>query len=366
MPWFSPAAPVTQLLLLLLPGIPIVLVALVHLLALPLAVCFEVGAAVRRHRGVPTLWDEWPSVSVVVSAHNASGAIVDCVRSIGLTRYSRYEIILIDEGSTDNTGEMIASLAAADPRIKDLRQARPGRTAARNLGLRAATGDVVMFVDADVTFSRCTLDHMLQGFEGPRTGAVVGEDRLARWNQGGLLAAASHLGISVTRRALAAVGGPPFLPGGIAAFPRKVLAELWPVPDAAAEATESALLWRVQAAGYRVSFAPSARVQRASRSTLRDLWRLRSQRARGLLRNAMARRGLPRMPGVVIILRHEWLLPLVPVYSVSTALMMLAGLARRGRDLMGRRSVGRRALAPARAGGDRDDDAWRALREAWA
>jgi cellulose synthase/poly-beta-1,6-N-acetylglucosamine synthase-like glycosyltransferase len=325
MPWFSPAAPSTQLLLLLIPCIPIALVALVHLLALPLAVCFEVGAAIRRHRGDPTLWDEWPSVSVVVSAHNASGVIGDCVRSIGLTRYSRYEIILIDEGSTDNTGDMIASLAAADPRIKELRQARPGRAAARNLGLRAATGDVVMFVDADLTFSRCTVDHMLQAFEGPRAGAVVGAARPARWNQGGLLAAVNHLGISVTRRALTAVGGLPFLPGGIAAFPRRVLAELGPIPEAAAEGAESVLLWRVQAAGYRVSFAPSARVHTASPSTLRDLWRIRSHRARGLLRSAAA-----------------------------------------GRDLMGRRCVGRRALASARAGGDRDDDAWRALREAWA
>ncbi|WP_306914801.1 MULTISPECIES: glycosyltransferase family 2 protein [unclassified Arthrobacter] len=302
-------------------------------------------------------------MSIIVPARNAASVIDNCVRSITRTRYARYEVVLVDEGSTDNTAELMASFAVADPRIKVLRHSHGGRAAARNLGARHAAGDVLMFVDADAIFCRCTVDRMLQGFEDRRTGAVYGDDWPARWNRGrgGLLAALSHLGTGMTRRVLAAGGGLPFLPGGIEAFPSKVLAEIGPFREGAADA-ELELAWRVCKAGYRVGFAPRVRIQAASSSTLRELWRLRSRRTRGLLHTVAAHTGTP-WPG--FLLRHRWLVPLVPVYSLFTAVFMLAGLVRHVRGLAGRRDKQSHTTS-AGPGADRDDDAWRALREAWA
>ena len=96
-------------------------------------------------RGVTTLWDQWPSVSIIVPAHNAEAGIAACVRSIQLTRYERWELVLVDDGSTDTTAELMAALAAADPRIKVVRQARAGRAAALNLGSHHSAGDVLIF-----------------------------------------------------------------------------------------------------------------------------------------------------------------------------------------------------------------------------
>ena len=121
---------------------------LVKLLVLPLSVWFEVRAG-RRRRETPTLLDERPSVSIIVPAFNEAAVIENCVRSIQLTGYDRYEVVLVDDGSTDNTAELMHGLAASDPRITVLTQANAGKGAALNLGIRQATGEVLMFVDAD-------------------------------------------------------------------------------------------------------------------------------------------------------------------------------------------------------------------------
>lgn len=66
---------------------------------------------------MPTLLDEWPTVSIIVPAYNEAAVIENCVRSIQLTRYDRYEVILVDGGSTDNTAELMQGLAAGASRI---------------------------------------------------------------------------------------------------------------------------------------------------------------------------------------------------------------------------------------------------------
>lgn len=221
---------------------------------------FDAAAPTGRQRsGLTTLWDEWPSVSIIVQARNEAAVLESCVRSIRLTRYSRYEVVLVDNGSTDGTAAAMARLAAADLRIKVLGQPARGRGAARNLGIRHASGDVLLFADADAIFSRDTVDRMLQGFEDKRTGAVCGDVSPVRANgdAAGMVAVASHLRNAAVRKALTVIGGFPILPGGIEAVPRGVLADIGPLREDAPEA-DGELVSLVRTAGYRVAFAPHA------------------------------------------------------------------------------------------------------------
>ena len=361
MPSFSSVEPAIQFLLLLFLGAPTVAVVLLQLLVPPLALWFEARAETRRRRGARTLWDEWPSVSVIVAGHNAASTLDGCIRSIGLTRYARYELILVDDGSTDDTGERMASVAAADPRIKVLRQPRAGEAAARNLAVRHAAGEVLMFVDVDAALSRWTVDHILQGFEDSRTGAVCGEGQPVRWQQDGLLAAVSHLGAALTRRAVTGIWGLPFPSSGIEAVTSKVMGELGPFRGSET-GTEFELLWRVHKAGYRIAFAPMARVRTASPSTWSALWRRRSHRARDLLRTVTAQGSLMDSPWRRLVLRPERLVQFLPVSSVFTALSMLAGVLRFVRGPAERR----RTKGGAAATDEGQADARRALQDAWA
>lgn len=88
-------------------------------------------------------------VSIIVPVYNAEKYLGECVRSIVAQTYSRWELILINDGSTDSSGAIAARLASADPRIRLIETPNRGAAAARNAGLDAAKGDFICFVDAD-------------------------------------------------------------------------------------------------------------------------------------------------------------------------------------------------------------------------
>jgi glycosyltransferase involved in cell wall biosynthesis len=90
------------------------------------------------------------SVDVVVPAWNATGVIGDCVRSLlGSEGAGPLRVLVCDDGSTDDTGDAARAAAGGDPRVEVLRHQHAGVNAARNLGIAAATADLVAIVDAD-------------------------------------------------------------------------------------------------------------------------------------------------------------------------------------------------------------------------
>ena len=245
----------------------------------------------------------------------------------------------MDDGSTDNTVALMRALAASDPRITVLTQANAGKGAALNLGIRQATGEVLMFVDADGIFSRSTVKRMLQGFTDKRTGAVCGDDRPVNLNrvQTRMLAFISHVGTGMVRRALTMIGCLPIVSGNIGAFPRWVLAEIGPFrEDTVGEDLE--LTWRVHKAGYRVVFAPRALVYAESPSTIRALWRQRVRWARGLLQTMGVHKGmignLRRGPFGAYLLFNTVTMVVLPVLQILV-LLDLAFLLVLGRSPLG-------------------------------
>lgn len=88
-------------------------------------------------------------VSIIIPIYNAEESIRDCLESIVVQDYQRLEVIAIDDGSTDSTPTILDNYKRADSRIKVIRQANAGVSAARNRGIDASSGDYVTFVDCD-------------------------------------------------------------------------------------------------------------------------------------------------------------------------------------------------------------------------
>ena len=84
-------------------------------------------------------------VSIVIPIYNHAGFLPDAIESVLRQTYSNLEIVVVDDGSTDRTAEVVK----AYPRVRYLRQHRQGLAAARNAGLRACRGEYVVFLDAD-------------------------------------------------------------------------------------------------------------------------------------------------------------------------------------------------------------------------
>ena len=90
-----------------------------------------------------------PKVSVIVPVYNSERYIRECVDSILSQSFQDYELILVDDGSTDGCGEIIDGYAARDSRVRAVHQKNGGPSAARNAGLDAASGRYVYFADSD-------------------------------------------------------------------------------------------------------------------------------------------------------------------------------------------------------------------------
>ena len=90
-------------------------------------------------------------VSIIIPIYNAEESIKACLESIFAQDYQRFEVIAIDDGSTDGTPAVLDNCKQADGRVKVIRQMNAGVSAARNRGIDASSGDYVTFVDCDDT-----------------------------------------------------------------------------------------------------------------------------------------------------------------------------------------------------------------------
>lgn len=88
-------------------------------------------------------------ISVIVPVYNVSAYLPECLDSILSQDYDKLEVILIDDGSTDDSGAVCDAYAQRDNRIRVIHQKNGGAAAAKNAGLRAATGEYLSFADSD-------------------------------------------------------------------------------------------------------------------------------------------------------------------------------------------------------------------------
>ncbi|HHU5120724.1 TPA: glycosyltransferase family 2 protein [Streptococcus agalactiae] len=101
-------------------------------------------------------------ISVIVPLYNVEKYIINCISSLTNQTYQNIEIILIDDGSTDNSGRICKKLAQEDHRIIYLRKENGGVSSARNLGLQYATGSYIGFVDSDDYISKTMYENLLK------------------------------------------------------------------------------------------------------------------------------------------------------------------------------------------------------------
>lgn len=274
-------------------GLIALVFGVVKLVYVPLAFLFEIIERRDRVDDIHTMVKENPLVSVIVPAYNEGVVLANCVNSVLASDYRRVEVVIVDDGSSDDTPQVMAWLAARDGRVRTFRQANAGKGAALNHGIRESRGHVLMFVDADGVFSADTITEMLRGMDHERVGAVCGDDRPVNLDRPltQMLAMFSHAGCSLVRRALGVMRVLPIVSGNIGAFPRRVIEEIGGFnEDTLGEDLE--LTWRIYRAGYHVRFRPQAVVHAESPSTLRALWRQRVRWARGLLQTMRIQRDM--------------------------------------------------------------------------
>ncbi|HUJ30433.1 MAG TPA: glycosyltransferase [Candidatus Acidoferrum sp.] len=127
--------------------------------------------------------DYKPRVTVLIPAYNEETVIADTVRAALASNYANLEVLVINDGSTDRTAEIVQQEFGRDPRVRLLLQANHGKPSALNHGLAEAAGEIVVSIDADTVVDPNAIPLLVRHFADPRVGAVAGNVKVANRNR---------------------------------------------------------------------------------------------------------------------------------------------------------------------------------------
>jgi cellulose synthase/poly-beta-1,6-N-acetylglucosamine synthase-like glycosyltransferase/spore germination protein YaaH/peptidoglycan/xylan/chitin deacetylase (PgdA/CDA1 family) len=225
-----------------------------------------------------------PMVSVLIPCFNEEKVIAASISRILESNWTRLEVVVLDDGSTDRTSEEVETHFGGDPRVRLMRFANGGKALALNKGLDQVHGEIVVALDADTLFPPETIGSLVRWFADPRVGAVAGNalvgnrrNLVTRWQALEYVTAQN-----LERRALATLGAVTVVPGAVGAWRRSALEALGGYPaDTLAE--DQDLTIAVQRAGWRVEFDPDARAYTEAPETVAGLLKQRFRWSFGTL-----------------------------------------------------------------------------------
>ena len=293
---------------------------------------------VRRARRWQPLWQVDEPVTVIVPAYNEEAGIAATVRSALASRHPT-EVIVVDDGSTDRTVEVVRRLRRRLPEIRLIRQENAGKAAALNTGLAAARSDLVVMVDGDTILDRDAVGWLVAHFTDAAIGAVSGNAKVG--NRRGLLGRWQHIeyviGFNLDRRVYDVLRCMPTVPGALGAFRRSAVLRVGGVSeDTLAEDTD--LTMALERDGWRIVYEERALAWTEAPATVGQLWKQRYRWCYGTLQAAwkhrravvergaagkLGRRGLPYLLLFQVLL--QVLAPIIDVVGFFGLFTLDAG-----------------------------------------
>lgn len=222
---------------------------------------------VQRHFNIAPYYplEKYPKISVVVACYNGARTLKNCLDSLFQLNYPNYEVILVDDGSTDGTPQ----IARLYSKLRYVRQQNYGLSVARNTGIAMADGEIIAFTDADCRADEDWLYYIASDLQRGEFVGIGGPNFLPPEDS------------PVAAVVMASPGGPAHvmltdriaehIPGCNMAFYKWVLEEIGcfdPIFKKAGDDVD--ICWRIQEKGYKIGFSPSAFVWHYRRSSVKD------------------------------------------------------------------------------------------------
>jgi peptidoglycan-N-acetylglucosamine deacetylase len=208
------------------------------------------------HDGTP---EPLPGVTVLIPAHNEEGVILQTVTSVLASDYPAMHVVVVNDGSTDDTRMLLDSHFGHDPRVQIIHQVNRGKAAALNNALSHAQTEIVVTIDADTEVESDAIRQLVRHFSDPRTGAVAGNVKvgnrsrwLTRWQ-----ALEYITSQNMEKRAFDLLNCITVVPGALGAW-RKQAIEAAGGITADTVAEDADLTIAIRRLGWRVSYEESA------------------------------------------------------------------------------------------------------------
>jgi cellulose synthase/poly-beta-1,6-N-acetylglucosamine synthase-like glycosyltransferase/peptidoglycan/xylan/chitin deacetylase (PgdA/CDA1 family)/spore germination protein YaaH len=240
-----------------------------------------------------------PTVSVMIAAYNEEKVIVRTIASILASEHPITEIIVVDDGSADQTFLEIVTHFAGDERVVALKQPNGGKASALNRALSHARGEIAVCIDADTQLKSDAIGLLARHFHDHRIGAVAGNVKvgnrinlLTRWQSVEYITSQN-----LDRSAYAVLNAISVCPGAIGAWRKTALVEAGGYQsDTLAEDMD--LTWRLRRSGWRVGTESGAVAYTEAPDTLKGFFGQRFRWAYGTLQCLWKHRGA--------MFRHGW------------------------------------------------------------
>lgn len=323
--------------LLFMTGIILGLGRMIFIGALALAQWIRARKRERKHAGEQYR----PPVSIIIPAYNEDRVIIKTVNSLLASDYPDFEVIVVDDGSPDQTLEILHEHFGAEPRVQIFTKENSGKADALNLGLRHSKGEIIIALDADTVFPSNAIGALAHRFFDPTIGAVAGNAKVGnrinivtRWQ-----ALEYITSQNLDRRAFSSLNCITVVPGAVGAWRHSLLTEVGGFSSATL-AEDQDLTIKIRMLGYKIGYEESAIAWTEAPDTVRALSKQRFRWSYGTLqcmwkhRDALFRPrygalGFIAMPNVWIF---QILFPLVsPVMDlmliwtcIQAALIMLS------------------------------------------
>jgi cellulose synthase/poly-beta-1,6-N-acetylglucosamine synthase-like glycosyltransferase len=200
-----------------------------------------------------------PFVSVIVPAYNEALVIETTLRSLLASAYANYEIIVVDDGSTDDTSKIVAEKFGTVARVRLFTVPNGGKAAALNTGLRHARGEVIVALDGDTIFEPQTVGALARRFGDDKLGAIAGNAKVGnrinlvtRWQ-----ALEYITSQNMDRRAFVSLNCITVVPGAVGAWRKDLLLAVGGFnSDTLAE--DQDLTLRVRRLGFKIGYEETA------------------------------------------------------------------------------------------------------------
>ncbi len=225
-----------------------------------------------------------PPVSVVVAAFNEEKVIARTIAAVLANDYPALEVIVVDDGSQDDTSGEITRNFGGNSAVRLLRQENAGKAAALNRGFAQASGDIIIALDADTIFARDTIAKLVRRFADPLVGAVAGNVKVGnRINPLTYWQAIEYItSQNLDRRAYSVINSVTVVPGAVGAWRREAVMQAGGyTTDTMAEDMD--LTWRIRRIGWRVATDTDAIGYTEAPDSFRSLFRQRFRWAFGTL-----------------------------------------------------------------------------------
>lgn len=200
-----------------------------------------------------------PKVSIIIPAYNEEVNAVKTITNLLSLDYPDYDVIFVDDGSTDQTFSLVSGVFGTNPKVKLLTKPNGGKASALNYGISQSDSEFVVCIDADTQLKQDAVGHLMTHFVDENTAAVAGNVKVG--NENGLITGWQSIEYTTSqnfdRRAFDLLNCITVVPGAIGVFRKNAIIEAGGLTsDTLAEDCDITI--RILKLGYRVRYSPKA------------------------------------------------------------------------------------------------------------